>query len=126
MSGDCVAMRLSAGCGFGRGRGRSLHDVLQRPIMLDEVKICRGNRSQGHAVVPAHRDRLQENLGKNDRASPVEVDAVGLHPLYKRAKQPEIRVGGSAKRSRINGRVHMWNIRADREMNRDGDFKFIG
>src|SRR5256885_4237603 len=104
-----------------RGRGRALHYILQRTIVLDKVEVRSSNRLQRNAEVANDRDRFQENLGEQNGGAPVEVDAAGMHLLDEGAEQTKIEMRGGAEGSTVRGAMHVGNIGADSEMDSDGD-----
>src|SRR5277367_3523861 len=49
-----------------------------------------------------------------------------MHLLHERAEETEIEERGGAEARTIRGRMHVGNVRADGEMNGDGDALFVG
>ena len=125
MASDRVTARLGC-CAAFRGLGcRTFDDVLQRAIVLHKIEVRRGDWTQRHSVVTADGDGFEENLGENDRAAPIEIDAVGLHALHKSAEETEVGVCSCAERAGIDSGMHVGNVGADREVDRDRDAKFV-
>src|ERR1700744_3096000 len=120
MAGDCVAVRLCAAIFRGRS-SRALHNILQWAIMLHEIEVCCRDRAQRYTVITSDRNRFEKNLWEDDGAAPVEIDATGMHALDERAEQAKVEVRGGAERTGIDGGMHVRNVGADREMNRDGN-----
>ena len=62
------------------GRG-PLHYILNRPVVLDEIKIRRGDRLERHAQISHDGNRFQENLRQEHGGAPIQKHAAGVHLL---------------------------------------------
>ena len=71
--------------------------------------------SEGH--------RLEKHFGQDDRGPDVQVYAA-FHPGDHRSQAPKIQQRGGADRRPIGRRMHVNDVRADGDMNRDGNAEF--
>jgi len=95
------------------GSGGAPHYILDRPVMLDEVKIHGGDGAEGHAQIANDGNRLQEDFRRSTAEPQLEKHTARIHLPHQGAKQPEIGEGGGAERGSFSRRVHVRNVRAD-------------
>ena len=89
--------------------------------MLNKVEVRSGNRTKRHAEIADHRDGFEKDFRQQNGGTPVEVNAAGMHLLDARAEEAEIQMRGEAESGPVGGAMHVWDVRADGEMNGDGD-----
>jgi len=56
-------------------RDRSSHNIGHRPVVLDKIKVYRGEIGELMQEIANHRDGLQKHLRKCHRGSNVQIDA---------------------------------------------------
>src|SRR5256884_7261988 len=61
VAGDGVAVRFRAAAAAG-GRGRALHYILQRTVMLDKVEVCGGNGADRDAQIANDGNGFEKNF----------------------------------------------------------------
>src|ERR1700686_3442319 len=125
VAGDSVAVRFRAAAAAG-GRGGALHYILQRTVVLDKVEVRGGNGAERDLEIANDGNGFQKNFGQKDGGAPIEIDAAGMHLLYKSAEQSEVVMRGIAKCSAVGGGMHVRNVRADGEMDGHGNAVFVG
>ena len=106
--------------------GGTPHNILDRPVMLDEVKIRGGDGVEGHSEITNDGNRLQENFRQEHGGTPIEKHTASVHLLHQGAKQAEIGEGRGAERGSFSRGMHVRNVRADGQMNGDGNSAPIG
>src|SRR5580704_375127 len=94
--------------------------------MLDKVEVGGGDGMQGDAEVARDAHRFQENFREKHGRAPVQVDTARMHLFHKSAKEAEIEKRSGAQARPVGGGMHVWDVRANGKMNRDGDALFIG
>src|SRR5712692_1071944 len=124
VAGDGVAVRFRSAAAVG-GRGRTLHYILQRTVVLDKVEVGSGNGAERDPEIADDGNGFEKNFGQQDGGAPVEIDAVGMHLLHKRAEEAEIAMRGGAESGAVGDAVHVRNVRADGEMDGDGDAMLV-
>ena len=124
VAGDGVAVRVGPAAAAAGGGG-TLYYILQRTIVLDKVKVCRGDGAERDSQIANHGNGFQKNFRQKDGGAPIEIDAAGMHLLDKRAEEAKIVMRGIAERCAVGGGMHMRDVRADGEMNRQGDAVFV-
>src|SRR5713226_6115854 len=125
VAGDGVAVRSRSAAAVG-GRGGTLHYILQRTVVLDKVEVRSSNRAERDAEIANDGNGFEKNFGQKNGGAPIEVDAAGMHLLNEGAEEAEIVMRGGAEGGAVGGAVHVRNVRADGEMNGDGDAVFVG
>jgi len=125
VAGDGVAVRFRSAVAAS-GRGGTLHYILQRTVVLNKVEVRRGNGAERNAEISNDAHGFEKNFGKQDGRAPVEINAAGMHLLDEGAEEAEVVVRGGAERGTVGGAVHVGDVRADGEMDGDGDAVFIG
>ena len=102
--------------------GRAFDDVCHRAVVRQEVHVDRRDVGQRMAQVPAKRDRFEEDFRKNHRRAQVEVHPA-FHPCYHSGELSKVEEGAGADSGPVRGRVHVDNIRPQRDMDCDGNPK---
>ena len=85
--------------------------------MLNEVEICGGDWLKRNSEIADQRDCFQEHFRQKNGGTPIEINAAGVHLLYKRTEQAKIEMRGGAESSGIHSRMHVRDIGADGDMN---------
>lgn len=124
VAGDCIAMRIIAAAGIFASR-RTLHYILQRAVVLNKVEVGRSDRAQSDAKIANDRNGLQKHFRKKHGGAPIEIYAAGMHFFHERAEQAKVVVSGGAESGAVGSRVHVRNVRADGEMDGDGNAEFV-
>ena len=81
VAGDGVAARLLSFAAM-RGSCGAPHYILQRTVVLNKVEVGSCDGPKGNAEIANDGDGFQENLGKQNRGTPIQVDAAGMHLLH--------------------------------------------
>ena len=119
MPGNGVTARSVFSLGALRSRG-TLHYILQWAIMLDKVEVRGSNRQQRHTEISNHGNRFQENLRKNHRGSPVEINTLRVHLPDQSTEKAEVAMGCGTDGSGIGSAVHVRRVCADSDVNGHG------
>src|SRR5438445_7649938 len=102
---------------FAAAEEGPLEDVFLRAIVADLIEV-RGDEPAGCvAQIPDGRERLQEDLGENDRGAEVENDPA-LEVAQGGRENPEIAVRREAGRGAVEGGMLVDRIGADRDVRR--------
>src|SRR5438445_7600438 len=120
VAGDGVAVRIRSAAAAARSGG-TLHYILQRTVELNKVEVRRGNRAKRDAEIADHRDGFEKDFRQQNGRTPVEVNAAGMHLLDARAEEAEIQMRGEAESGPVGGAMHVRDVRADGEVNGNGD-----
>src|SRR5579884_354999 len=112
VAGEGIPMRIRSTAAAQRRSG-TLDDVLRGAVMLDEIEVRRGDGTQRDAQI-AHD------------GAPVEIDAARVHFLHERAEEAKVDKRGGAESRAVSVRVHVGDVRADSEMDGDGNAEAIG
>src|SRR3974377_775463 len=94
--------------------------------MVNKVEIGGGDGRQGHSEVADDGNRFEKDFGENDGGTPVQIHATVMHELDQGAEKTEVVMGGCAESGAINGRVHMGDVCADGQVNRNRNFLLVG
>src|SRR5262245_2965458 len=85
-------------CIFAGHRSRwTLHYILQRTIVLNEVEVRGSDWLQGHAQIANDGYGFQENFRQEHGGSPIEIYASGMHFFHKRTKEAKVEMRGGTK-----------------------------
>src|SRR6266403_1143708 len=125
VAGDGVAVRFRSAAASS-GRGGTLHYILQRAVVLNKVEVRSGNGAERDAEIADNAHGFKKNFGEQDGGTPIEIDAARMHLLDEGAEEAEVVMRGGAEGGAVGRAVHVGNVRANGEMNGDGDAVFVG
>jgi len=120
VAGNSVAVRFRSAAAV-RGRGWTLHYILQRTVVLNKVEVRGGNGTERDAEIADDGNGFEKNFGEQDGGTPIEINAAGMHLLDEGAEEAEVVVRGGAESSAVGGAVHVRDVRTNGEMDGDGD-----
>jgi hypothetical protein len=107
-------------------RGGAADDVLQWAIVLEEIEIGGGDGTERSAEIARDGDGFEKNFRENDGRAPVEINAAGLHFADEGAEELEVVMRGGAEIFSGSAAMNVGDVRADGEMDGDGNFCAIG
>ena len=110
----------------GAVRGWPPHDIGQRPVGLDEIKIGRRDVRQIVSQIAHQRYALQENFGQSHCRSDIQIDPAAIHSSHQFRQQAKIRMRRRPQRAAVSGRMKMSNVAADRNERGEWQARFVG
>jgi len=100
--------------------GRSLQDVDRGPVVPDEIQVHRREVIQPMAQIAGQSDGLQEHLRQNHGGAGVDVYPA-LQPGHLSGQNAEIQERRRSGAGGVEPRMHVNDVRADRDVNRHRD-----
>ena len=117
-SGDFTFLGVRCG-------GGAFENIHRGAVMLNKIEICRCDGMQKRPEIPHDGNSFEENFRKQDRGTPIEIDTARMHLLDESTEQPEIVEGSSTESGAVGRRMHVRNVRANREMHSDRDTALV-
>src|SRR5215475_2776483 len=99
--------------------------VHRRTVMPVEVHVYRGETADRMAQVAREVERLDEDLGEDDGRAEIQVDAPA-EPRDDGREETEIPQAPRTDRRAVGARMHVDDVRADRDVNRRRDVRRRG
>ena len=102
-------------------RDRTLHNVSQRSILLDEIKVCRRELLEPVTQISNYGHGFQEHFRQDNRGAEVQINAAAIKLIDERTEKPEIMMSSLASRSSIDIRMYVNDISSNSYVNGDGN-----
>ena len=106
-------------------RCRTPHDIRQRTVLLDEIKIRGRDIPYFMSEIVNDRNRLQKYFGQRHGRTIIKVNAAAIHFPNERTEKFEIRVRSSAGGSSVERWVKVPDVRSDRNVGRERNFAAV-
>ena len=78
---------------------------------------------KGMTQIASERHGFEKHFGQDDRGADIQIDAA-FHPGDHGRQAPKVQQRGRADRRSVRGRMHVNDVGADGDMDRDGNAEF--